>query len=122
MADKPPGDEYPALDLTVLTLQPGDIILLRSPHRVSQFMCETLTARCKKEFPGHKVLVLEDGLELSILRPADTQAETAPPCPTCHGTGTVPDWKHWTSQPGGPPNRPCPDCATPDDQVPSPQG
>lgn len=66
--------EFRAVDLTVLDVKPGDTILLRHELMVDQETCERLVATCQRAFPGHTIVVLDGGLELSVLRP-----ESEPP-------------------------------------------
>ncbi len=74
---EPPGTgnmEYRAVDLTVLELCPGDKILLRSDGHINQETFEYIRNRFAQELPGHQVLLLEDGLELAVLRPGPDPA------------------------------------------------
>jgi hypothetical protein len=55
----------------VVELHPGDVILLRMPGALSQAVADLLQARLEKDFPGHRCLVLADGLTLQVLREQD---------------------------------------------------
>ncbi len=70
--------EIKTADLTVLSLQPGDVILLRVPMRITVEDAEHITKLLHDKLPGHKVMFLEGGFELSVLRPdAPDQSPTA---------------------------------------------
>lgn len=58
----------PQRDIRVLRLQPGDVLIMRTPTRLSQIDQEGIRQQVEKQFPGHKCLVLTDGLELDIAR------------------------------------------------------
>lgn len=65
--------EFHAVDLATLSLQPDDVIVLRHEKRLSPEDTEHIIERMKRDLTGHKVLILEGGLDLSILRPADPE-------------------------------------------------
>lgn len=62
--------EFRAYDLAVLDIRPGDKILLRSPLNITHEEFEILKARFRSRFPDNEVLLLEGGLDISVLRPA----------------------------------------------------
>lgn len=72
LAEQAPADstEFRALDLTVLDIKPGDKILIRSHERIDDEDCDFIKANVVRQFPGHEVLILDGGLELSVLRDA----------------------------------------------------
>lgn len=51
-------------------LQPGDIIVVRYPARLSNFEIENFRAVLGEDFPGHKVYILDCGADLQVIRPA----------------------------------------------------
>jgi hypothetical protein len=67
----------------VVELCPGDVIMLRCPGPLSQAVADLLKVRLEKDFPGHRCMVLGDGLSLQVLREQDpvvapSQQETPP--------------------------------------------
>jgi hypothetical protein len=54
--------------LRVLRLEPGDVLVLTCPDPLTFERAETLRARVKQEFPGHKVIVIDSGGSLGVVR------------------------------------------------------
>ena len=57
--------------LSVLRLEPGDIIVLRSPRMLQLDAVKRLSAEAQARFPDNKVLVLMDGVDIGVVRPVD---------------------------------------------------
>ena len=72
----PLAQELRAVDMAVLDLKPGDTIVLRSEKMLDQQQYDTIKTLVAAEFPGHRVVVLDGGLELSLLRATDQERET----------------------------------------------
>lgn len=58
-------------DLQRLALRAGDILVLTTPMRVSAEAAGHLREAVEKQIPGHKVIILSDGLKLGVLEAAD---------------------------------------------------
>ena len=56
-------------DLSVLPLEPGDIILVRLPGSVYEHDIVRAREHVKKHLPGHEVLVIPADVELAVMRP-----------------------------------------------------
>ena len=56
-------------DMQSLALKPGDVLVLKCPGKVSYDTAEKLRDMIETQFPGHKALVLDDGLELGVISP-----------------------------------------------------
>lgn len=54
--------------LSVVRLEPGDVIVFRSPHPLTVEDTVRITEAFEAGFPGHRSLVVSDGLEVSVLR------------------------------------------------------
>lgn len=54
-------------DLAKLQLSPGEVLVLRSPHRLSAHESAEMADSLKSVFPDNRVIVLGDGLELAIV-------------------------------------------------------
>ncbi len=61
-----PDIELP--EVRVLRLQEGDVLLFQAPKLLSDYEAATLVERIEATFPGHRALVLEDGVELTVAR------------------------------------------------------
>jgi hypothetical protein len=60
----------PLKNAAVLTLRPGDIVVIRCPVLLSADGVAHLRAALAKHIPaGHQVMILDGGLDLSVLRP-----------------------------------------------------
>lgn len=66
---RPADAELRAHDLTILDVKPGDTILLRHEKHIDDTDRAAITGSVTRQFPGHEVLILDGGLELSVLRP-----------------------------------------------------
>ncbi len=51
-----------------LSLAPNDTLVLTCPGSLSQDTAVRLREHLEKEFPGIKVLILADGLEIKVIR------------------------------------------------------
>lgn len=56
-------------NLSRVALEPGDTLLVRSPHMIDSATADAWKAKLGEYFPGHQVVVLGGGLELSVVRP-----------------------------------------------------
>lgn len=54
--------------VAILRIQPGDTIVLKTERSVSDIAYQHITASMKEMFPENKTLILEEGLDLSIVR------------------------------------------------------
>lgn len=52
----------------ILRLRKGDVLLFQAPKRLSDEEAATMVERIKATFPGHRALVVEDGVELTVAR------------------------------------------------------
>lgn len=74
MAEKPVPDELAALGLEevrVVRLEPGDVIVLRVPNRLTDEEYGEIRDQAATFFGDHKVAVLEGGMALDVLREGD---------------------------------------------------
>jgi hypothetical protein len=51
-----------------LTLRPGDILVFKCPIQLSDAEIQEISARFKVELPGTKVMILEAGADVAVLR------------------------------------------------------
>lgn len=56
-------------DLTVVPVEPGDVVLVRHRGRLDISAIRAVHDHVARHFPGHEVLVLDEGMELALLRP-----------------------------------------------------
>lgn len=73
-------NEQPELkieDCARLELAPGDVIVYRHPKAVDRFAAAKIKDELGKGFPDHRILVLDDGAELSAIRPTDPEEDNA---------------------------------------------
>jgi hypothetical protein len=54
--------------LTVLSLQPGDIVVLKTNQFLSHDVTERLLANARSKVGDHEVMILDGGLDLAVLR------------------------------------------------------
>jgi hypothetical protein len=54
-------------DVQRLRLQPDDALVIRVPGRVSADQAQRIKAQVEVFAPGHKVAVLEEGMELTVV-------------------------------------------------------
>lgn len=70
VAELPEGSvEIRLEDLSILPLEPDDIILVRLPGRVYEHDIVRAREHVKKHLPGHEVLVIPADVELAAIRP-----------------------------------------------------
>ena len=62
------GEEMTIEHVRAAEFGPRDIIILRHPFQLSESAYAQLKEEAKNYFPENKVLVLEDGLDVEILR------------------------------------------------------
>lgn len=58
--------------LTKLALNPGDVVVVMSPRALTEGTIQRLEVQLKAVFPGHQVLVLDEGLTLGAATPIPT--------------------------------------------------
>lgn len=58
--------------LAIAALGPDDVLVVSVPGLLSKAHQEIIMSRFKGVFPGHKVLILSDGITLSIVAPEPT--------------------------------------------------
>lgn len=56
-------------DMERLSLKPGDVLVISSPHELTRESLEGIEAEVGGHFPGHKCCVLAPGLRLGIVEP-----------------------------------------------------
>lgn len=59
------------LDMQVVSLKPGDVVVLSHPNRLSDRVVERLTASLKNFFPDNRRVVLEENMQLGVARKED---------------------------------------------------
>lgn len=67
-ADKP-GAELPLSLVHIKEVKPGDIVVLRTPRILSHDHKQAIAAAVQAAGLPVKVLVLEDGMEIDVIRP-----------------------------------------------------
>lgn len=55
-------------EVRILRLEPGDVLLLTTPYRISDADFEYIRDRFAEQMPGHRMALLENGMTLDILR------------------------------------------------------
>lgn len=55
----------------VLSLKPGDVLVLRYDRELSEDEAHQAAEILRREFPGHRGLVLDDGAEIVVVRDGD---------------------------------------------------
>jgi hypothetical protein len=58
-----------SIQIRTIQLGPEDIIVLRHSGCISEMATLHLRENMAKHFPGHKCLILEDGMQLDVLHP-----------------------------------------------------
>ncbi len=53
---------------SLLKIQPGDTIIITAPGSLSDLAYERISQTVQEVFPGHKVIVLEEGLKIITAR------------------------------------------------------
>lgn len=56
--------------ITTLSLQPDDVLVLNYEGKLSDKLYHHLKATLERVTPGHKVLIIEQGMTLQVLKPA----------------------------------------------------
>jgi hypothetical protein len=68
----PPNPDLPPSafeSAVVVRLRPGDVVLFRSPTRLSDGGRAQIVALLNEVFPAHESIVLEGGQDVAVLRP-----------------------------------------------------
>jgi hypothetical protein len=60
--------KYPIFKIHATDLHEGDVIVLQHKGRLSSQAVISISASFKHLFPGHRVLILEDEMKLSLLK------------------------------------------------------
>lgn len=58
----------PAVETRLLRIQPGDVIIVRHPNRLSETSMRSIRETIRSVFPENQCLVLADGLSIDIIR------------------------------------------------------
>lgn len=61
------GPSSPEFVISRLDLKPGDIIVLRTKRAVPDHVATRLRAMMKDVAPGHRAVVMEDGMDIALL-------------------------------------------------------
>jgi hypothetical protein len=77
-----PGAGVPVV--SVLRLEPEDVILFELADRPSQEELAALTWAMQQVFPGRRVVIVDSRRRFSVVRPSDARAV----CPDCFGFGS----------------------------------
>lgn len=56
-------------EMQALALQPGDVLVMTAPGVIEDELARRIRHAFQAEFPGHKIVVLGDGMTLGVLRP-----------------------------------------------------
>lgn len=59
----------PKDEIRALRLEPGDVVVLQVPHSITREQAEELAERLSGAFDGHRVVVIDGGARLGLLRP-----------------------------------------------------
>jgi hypothetical protein len=94
-----PADGVQEMDsVRVMRLEAGDTIVLQIKEALSKTRADEVNTILQREFPGHKVLVLHGGWELSVLHQDSSASLRAPEGVTKAEYDRVVDV--WQGQPG----------------------
>lgn len=55
-------------EVKILRLQEGDVLLFQAPKRLTDEESAVMVERIEATFPGHRALVVEDGIKLTVAR------------------------------------------------------
>jgi hypothetical protein len=55
-------------EVRILRLQEGDVLLFQSPLRLTDEEAAEMVERIQATFPGHRALVVENGVEVTVAR------------------------------------------------------
>lgn len=61
-------------EMQAVSLRPGDIIVLMCPSTLSDVAIKNMREAMQYTFPGHRWVVLEEGMRLGVLRPTEEPA------------------------------------------------
>jgi hypothetical protein len=62
--------EFPAPEaVQVLRLEPGDVLVLRYEHKMRPETIDTISQRLKAFFADNRVMVLDGGASIEVVRP-----------------------------------------------------
>jgi len=61
--------------INVIDWRDGDTLILTAQHRMTDQEYEDIADRLQRQFPGRKAMLLEDGMQIGVLRPQDGEAE-----------------------------------------------
>lgn len=64
------ADEVEFESASVMRLQPGDVLLFRSPDRLTMEQSTRVSGILEKLFPSHEIFVIDAGQDLMAVRPA----------------------------------------------------
>lgn len=67
----PDLDLPPIERLQAVMIQPGDVIIATAPEGTTDQDLDEILAQLTRFFTGHKVLVIAEGLSLSVQRPEE---------------------------------------------------
>ena len=62
-------------DVRRLALQPGDVIVLSVPGRVTAEARYGISEKMRAVFPGHACLVLEEGMDIGVIAAGESTGE-----------------------------------------------
>lgn len=75
-------DDFPLPDeVQRLKLEPGDVLVLSYDGMLSADQAQHMRAIVEQRFPGHKAMVLTDGMTLSVGHGVETSPDDLPPAP-----------------------------------------
>lgn len=70
--------DLPSIErLQAVTIEPGDVIVVTLPARTPDDFAgwvDDIQAAMAKKFPGHKVLIVSAGVEVSVMRPEEASS------------------------------------------------
>jgi hypothetical protein len=74
------SDETPQIeDIRRLHLDPGDVIVLKVQHPLTQAQADRMVQRMRAVLPGHKCLVLDHDVDLTVVSAGPTIEQTTRP-------------------------------------------
>jgi hypothetical protein len=54
--------------LSIVNLKPGDTLVIMCSHKIGAEGAQRLTEAFTHQFPGQRVILLDEGMELGVLR------------------------------------------------------
>lgn len=66
-------------EMARVQMEPGDVLVLSSAEPIPDDTCMRLRHAMEQEFPGHKCIVLADGLKLGVVGVPRLTEEVYPP-------------------------------------------